>query len=175
MTLKELLLLPKQKIIQEIIINNDKKKLKENQIICENVNENVYKIFDDYSLYNSEIIPIINNNKSLEGFVFSEDFLFFVSNYESKQTLKCGEFLEEIYKDIDETKPYGVNKIDFFEINEENEKLTIKELIEELNCSISKKIILYTKQNECELDKLYIISPKTIFMSIIDIMVLKEN
>ena len=174
LTLKELIILQNQKIIQEIIINTDKKNLKENQIICENINEKVYKIFDDYSLYNSEIIPIFSeNNNSLEGFVFPEDFLFFISNYESKETLNCGLFLKEIYKDIDETKPYGVNKISFIEINDKNEKLTVKELIEELNCSISKKIILYTKKNATDIEKLYIISPKTIFMSIIDIMVLK--
>ena len=177
LTLKELLILPNQTIIQEIIINAKKNKnLKENQIICGNINEKVYKIFDNYSLYNSEIIPILNdNNNSLEGFIFSEDFLFFISNYESKETLNCGNFLKEIYKDVDETKPYGVNKIIFIEINEENEKLTIKELIEELNCSISKKIVLYSKQNETEFNKLYIISPKTIFISIIDMMVLKAE
>ena len=73
--------------------------------------------------------------------------------------------MEKLYKDIDEEKPYGKNRVEYLELNETNKSLYVKELIEGLNCSIEKKIIIYDPEDK---NKLFLISLKTIFKAIVE-------
>ena len=69
-----------------------------------------------------------------------------------------------MYKDIDDEKPYGKNRIAFLELNDTTKTFYVKELIENLNSSIEKKL-LYDKNDN---NKLYLISLKTIFKAIVE-------
>ena len=51
------------------------------------------------------------------------------------------------------------------ELNIKNKQFYIKELLEQLNCSIEKKIVLYEPNNN---SNLYLISLKTIFKAIVE-------
>ena len=127
------------------------------------MNEKVYQTFNTYLFKNnSDIIPIFNN-KEIEGFIYPKDFLYYIYNCESNQSLTNEEFLINIYKDIDEEKPYGKNRVIFLELNDKNKSLYVKELIEKLNCSIEKKIVIYDPSNN---NNLYLISLRTIFRAI---------
>ena len=127
------------------------------------MNEKVYQTFNTYLFTNnSDIIPIFNN-KEIEGFIYPKDFLYYIYNCESNQSLTNEEFLINIYKDIDEEKPYGKNRVIFLELNDKNKSLYVKELIEKLNCSIEKKIVIYDPSNN---NNLYLISLRTIFRAI---------
>ena len=125
-------------------------------------NEKVYNTFNNYLFNNSDIIPIFNENE-LEGFIYPKDFFYYIYNCESQQSLTNEEFLISLYKDIDEQKPYGKNRVTFLEINDKNKSLYVKELIEKLNCSIEKKIIIYDPNDN---RNIYLISLKTIFKAI---------
>ena len=135
------------------------KKLKNSK----DMNEKVYQTFNTYLFNNNaDIIPIFNN-KEIEGFIYPKDFLYYIYNCESNQTLTNEEFLISIYKEIDEEKPYGKNRVTYLELNDRNKTLYVKELIEKLNCSIEKKIIIYDPTNN---SNLYLISLRTIFKAI---------
>ena len=126
--------------------------------------DKAYNTFNNYLFGQSDIIPIFNENE-LEGFIYPKDFLYYIYNCESKQSLTNGDFLIDLYKDIDEEKPYGKNRVIYMELNDNNKGLYVKELIEKLDCSIEKKIILYDPANN---NNLYLISLKTIFKSIVE-------
>ena len=129
-----------------------------------NTNEKVYNTFIYYLEENYDIIPIFSE-KEIEGFIYPKDFFFYIYNCESNQNLTNKEFLEKLYKDIDEEKPYGKNRVEYLELNETNKSLYVKELIEGLNCSIEKKIIIYDPEDK---NKLFLISLKTIFKAIVE-------
>ena len=126
--------------------------------------EKVYNTFNNYLFNNSDIIPILNG-KEIEGFIYPKDFLYYIYNLESKQSLTNEEFLINLYKDIDEEKPYGKNRVIYLELNEKNKAFYVKELIEKLNSSIEKKIIVYDPNDN---SNIYLISLKTIFRSIVE-------
>ena len=81
--------------------------------------EKVYHTFNNYLFNNSDIIPIFNE-KVLEGFIYPKDFFYYIYNCESQQSLTNEEFLIDLYKDIDEEKPYGKNRVCFLELNDSN-------------------------------------------------------
>ena len=135
------------------------------------MDEKVYQTFNTYLFNNSDIIPIFNN-KEIEGFIYPKDFLYYIYNCESNQSLTNEEFLISIYKDIDEEKPYGKNRVIYLELNDKNKTLYVKELIEKLNCSIEKKIIIYDPSNN---SNLYLISLRTIFRAIAEFQSNKMN
>ena len=126
--------------------------------------EKAYQTFNNYLFHHSDIIPIFND-KQIEGFIYPKDFLYYIYNCESKQSLTNEEFLISLYKDIDEEKPYGKNRVIYMELNDKNKALYVKELIEQLNCSIEKKIIIYDPTSN---NNLYLISLKTIFKAIVE-------
>ena len=126
--------------------------------------EKVYNTFNYYLDGNFDIIPIFSD-KEIEGFIYPKDFLFYIYNCESEQNLTNKEFLEYLYKDIDDEKPYGKNRVVYLEINDNTKTFYVKELIEKLNCSIEKKIVLIDPNNN---NKLFLISLKTIFKAIVE-------
>ena len=128
-----------------------------------NASEKVYNTFNTYLEENYDIIPIFSKNE-IEGFIYPKDFLFYIYNCESDQNLTNGEFLQKLYKDIDEEKPYGKNRVEYLELNDNNKSLYVKELIEGLNCSIEKKIVISDTQDK---NNLYLISLKSIFKAIV--------
>ena len=124
--------------------------------------EKAYQTFNNYLFNNStDIIPIFNK-RQIEGFIYPKDFFYYIYNCESKQSLTNEEFLISLYKDIDKEKPYGKNRVIYLELNNKNKSLFVKELIEKLNCSIEKKIILFDPSN----NNLFLISLRTIFRAI---------
>ena len=151
LSLNELLLLGDIPLIKKITNGKDMK-------------EKVYHTFNNYLDTHSDIIPIFND-KILEGFIYPKDFLYYIYNCESKQSLTNEEFLINLYKDIDEEKPYGKNRIIYLELNDKNKAFYLKELIEKLDCSIEKKIIIYDPNDN---SKLFLISLKTIFRAIVE-------
>ena len=127
------------------------------------VKEKAYQTFNNYLFNNNaDIIPIFND-KEIEGFIYPKDFFYYIYNCESKQSLTNEDFLVSLYKDIDEEKPYGKNRIIYLELNDKNKSLYVKELIEQLYCSIEKKIIIYDPSDNTNL---YLISLRTIFKAI---------
>ena len=130
----------------------------------QDVKEKVYNTFNNYLFNNSDIIPIYNG-KEIAGFIYPKDFLYYIYNLESKQSLTNEEFLINLYKDVDEEKPYGKNRVIYLELNEKNKAFFVKELIEKLNNSIEKKIIIYDPNDNTNL---YLISLKTIFRAIVE-------
>ena len=126
--------------------------------------EKAYQTFNLYLSNYSDIVTIFND-KEIGGFIYPKDFLYYIYNCESKQSLTNEEFLISLYKDIDEAKPYGKNRLIYLELNEKNKALYVKELIELLNCSIEKKIIIYDASNN---NNIYLISLKTIFKAIVE-------
>ena len=130
----------------------------------EDLNQKVYNTFNKYLFNNSDIIPI-NNGKEIVGFIYPKDFFYYLYNCESKQSLTNNDFLVNLYKDVDEEKPYGKNRVIYMELNNKNKEFYIKELLEKLNCSIEKKIVLYEPNDN---SKLYLISLKTIFKAIVE-------
>ena len=130
----------------------------------EDLNQKVYNTFNKYLFNNSDIIPI-NNGKEIVGFIYPKDFFYYLYNCESKQSLTNNDFLVNLYKDVDEEKPYGKNRVIYMELNIKNKQFYIKELLEQLNCSIEKKIVLYEPNNN---SNLYLISLKTIFKAIVE-------
>ena len=99
------------------------------------------------------------------GFIYPKDFFYYLYNCESKQSLTNNDFLVNLYKDVDEEKPYGKNRVIYMELNNKNKGFYIKELLEQLNCSIEKKIVFYEPNNN---SNLYLISLKTIFQAIVE-------
>ena len=130
----------------------------------QDVKGKVYNTFNNYLFNNSDIIPILNG-KEIEGFIYPKDFLYYIYNLESKQSLTNEEFLINLYKEIDEEKPYGKNRIIYLELNEKNKAFYVKELIEKLNSSLEKKIIIYDPNDN---NNLYLMSLKTIFRAIVE-------
>ena len=124
--------------------------------------EKVYKTFHNYLYTNLDLVPIYQEGE-IEGFIYPKDFLYYIYNCESNPKLTNEEFLESLYEGIGDEKPYGKQRIIYLEINDENRRLNIKELMEKLNNSIEKKIVLYDKE------KLYLISLKSIFGAIVRI------
>ena len=113
---------------------------------------------------NYDIIPILSD-KEIEGFIYPKDFLFYIYNCENDQNLSNKNFLEKLYEDIDDEKPYGKNRVVYLEINDNSKTLYVKELIEKLNVSIEKKIVLFDPN---DINKLFLISLKTIFKAIVE-------
>jgi len=126
--------------------------------------EKTYNTFNYHLIGNFDIIPIFSE-KEIEGFIYPKDFFFFIYNCESDQNLTNNEFLEKLYKDIDDEKPYGKNRIAYLELNDTTKTFYVKELIENLDCSIEKKIVIYDPNDK---NKLYLISLKTIFKAIVE-------
>jgi hypothetical protein len=126
--------------------------------------EKAYNTFNHYLYTQSDIIPIFNR-KEIEGFIYPKDFLYYIYNCESRQSLTNEEFLIHLYRDIDEEKPYGKNRIIYMELNDINKGFYVKELFEKLDCSIEKKIVIYDPNYN---NKLYLMSLKTIFKAIVE-------
>ena len=126
--------------------------------------EKAYNTFNHYLYSQCDIIPIFNR-KEIEGFIYPKDFLYYIYNCESKQSLTNEEFLIHLYRDIDEEKPYGKNRIIYMELNDTNKGFYVKELFEKLDCSIEKKIVIYDPNYK---NKLYLMSLKTIFKAIVE-------
>ena len=126
--------------------------------------EKTYNTFNYHLVGNYDIIPIFSENE-IEGFIYPKDFLFYIYNCESDQNLNNKEFLEKLYEDIDDEKPYGKNRVVFLELNDSTKTYYVKELIESLNCSIEKKIVIFDPNDN---NKLFLISLKTIFKAIVE-------
>ena len=130
--------------------------------------DKVYTAFEMCVENNAEILPILNIEKTkIKGFLYLRDYLYYISNYKCDLTMTVGEFLGDLYKGIDAEKPYGKERIILMELNDENKQYKLKELLEKLNASPEKKIILY-ENNEGEDIKFSIISLKTLFNSVIE-------
>jgi len=125
------------------------------------MNEEVHSSFSKNITSKNDILPILTNDKSdIFGFLYLRDYLYFVSNCESNQNLTNEQFLTNMYEGIDDDKPYGKERIIFFEYNDENKKLRIKQLLEKINGAPEKKIVMIDKEGG---NKLEIISLKNIF------------
>ena len=130
--------------------------------------DKVYIAFEMCVENNTEILPIVNIEKTeIKGFLYLRDYLYYISNYKCELNMTVGEFLEDLYKDIGAEKPYGKERIILMELNDENKHYKLKELLEKLNASPEKKIILY-ENNRSEDIKFSIISLKTLFNSVIE-------
>ena len=70
-----------------------------------------------------------------------------------------------MYEGIDDNKPYGKERIIYYEYNDESKKLRIKELLEKINAAPEKKIVLRDLSEE---NKLYIISLNSIFDALVE-------
>ena len=111
-------------------------------VLFKDAKEKTYNTFNYHLVGNYDIIPIFSENE-IEGFIYPKDFLFYIYNCESDQNLNNKEFLEKLYEDIDDEKPYGKNRVVFLELNDTTKTYYVKELIESLNCSIEKKIVIF--------------------------------
>jgi hypothetical protein len=151
LSLNEMLLLGDIPLIEKLTNKRDMK-------------EKAYNTFNNYLFGQSDIIPIFNENE-IEGFIYPKDFLYYIYNCESRQSLTNEEFLIHLYRDIDEEKPYGKNRIIYMELNDINKGFYVKELFEKLDCSIEKKIVIYDPNYN---NKLYLMSLKTIFKAIVE-------
>ena len=126
------------------------------------MNEEVHSSFSKNITSKNDILPILTNDKSdIFGFLYLRDYLYFVSNCESNQNLTNEQFLTNMYEGIDDDKPYGKERIIFFEYNDENKKLRIKQLLEKINGAPEKKIVMIDKEGG---NKLEIISLKNILV-----------
>ena len=151
LSLNELLILGENTFLKPLTNINDSK-------------EKTYNTFNYHLGGHYDIIPIFTDNE-IEGFIYPKDFLFYIYNCESDQNLTNREFLENLYEDIDDEKPYGKNRVVYLELNDTTKTFYVKELIERLNCSIEKKIVLIDPNDN---KKLFLISLKTIFKAIFE-------
>ena len=126
--------------------------------------DKVYNTFNYHFGGNYDIIPILSD-KEIEGFIYPKDFLFYIYNCENDQNLSNKKFLEKLYDDVDDEKPYGKNRVVYLELNDTSKTFYVKELIEKLNVSIEKKIVLFDPN---DINKLFLISLKTIFKAIVE-------
>ena len=137
------------------------------------MNEEVHSSFSKNITSKNDILPILTNDKSdIFGFLYLRDYLYFVSNCESNQNLTNEQFLTNMYEGIDDDKPYGKERIIFFEYNDENKKLRIKQLLEKINGAPEKKIMMIDKEGG---NKLEIISLKNIFDVLVEMNEKNEN
>ena len=137
------------------------------------MNEEVHSSFSQNITSKNDILPILTNDKSdIFGFLYLRDYLYFVSNCESNQNLTNEQFLTNMYEGIDDDKPYGKERIIFFEYNDENKKLKIKQLLEKINGAPEKKIVMIDKEDG---NKLEIISLKNIFDVLVEMNEKNEN
>ena len=137
------------------------------------MNEEVHSSFSKNITSKNDILPILTNDKSdIFGFLYLRDYLYFVSNCESNQNLTNEQFLTNMYEGIDDDKPYGKERIIFFEYNDENKKLRIKQLLEKINGAPEKKIVMIDKEGG---NKLEIISLKNIFDVLVEMNEKNEN
>ena len=137
------------------------------------MNEEVHSSFSKNITSKNDILPILTNDKSdIFGFLYLRDYLYFVSNCESNQNLTNEQFLTNMYEGIDDDKPYGKERIIFFEYNDENKKLKIKQLLEKINGAPEKKIVMIDKEDG---NKLEIISLKNIFDVLVEMNEKNEN
>ena len=133
------------------------------------MNEEAHSSFSKYISSKSDLLPIFTNDKNeVFGFLYLRDYLYFISNCESNQSLTNEQFLINMYEGIDDNKPYGKERIIYLEYNEDSKKLKIKELLEKINAAPEKKIVLNDKEGN---NKLYIISLNSIF----DVLVEKNK
>ena len=138
------------------------------------MNEEVHSSFSKNITSKNDILPILTNDKSdIFGFLYLRDYLYFVSNCESNQNLTNEQFLTNMYEGIDDDKPYGKERIIFFEYNDENKKLRIKQLLEKINGAPEKKIVMIDKEEGG--NKLEIISLKNIFDVLVEMNEKNEN
>ena len=72
---------------------------------------------------------------------------------------------QKLYEDVDDEKSYGKNRVMYLELNDTLKGYYVKELIEKLNVSIEKKIVLFDPN---DINKLFLISLKTIFKAIVE-------
>ena len=126
--------------------------------------DKVYNTFNYHFGGNYDIIPILSD-KEIEGFIYPKDFLFYIYNCENDQNLSNKNFLKKLYDDVDDEKPYGKNRVVYLELNDTSKTFYVKELIEKLNVSIEKKIVLFDPN---DINKLFLISLKTIFKAIVE-------
>ena len=130
------------------------------------MNEEVHSSFSKYITSKNDLLPILTTDKKdLFGFLYLRDYLYFISNCESDQKLTNENFLINMYEGIDDNKPYGKERIIYYEYNDESKKLRIKELLEKINAAPEKKIVLRDLSEE---NKLYIISLNSIFDALVE-------
>ena len=130
------------------------------------MNEEVHSSFSKNITSKNDILPILTMDKSnIFGFLFLRDYLYFVSNCESNQNLTNEQFLCNMYEGIEDSGPYGMERIIFLEYNDEAKKFRIKELLEKINGAPEKKIVLKDIEDG---NKLYIISLKNIFDVVVE-------
>ena len=128
--------------------------------------DEVHSSFSKYITSKKDLLPILTNDKNdLFGFLYLRDYLYFISNCESNQSLTNEQFLSNMYEGIDDNKPYGKERIIYLEFNEESKKLRIKELLEKINAAPEKKIVLRDIEGG---NKLYIISLNSIFDALVE-------
>ena len=130
------------------------------------MNEEVHSSFSKYISSKKDLLPILTGDKNdVFGFLYLRDYLYFISNCESNQSLTNEQFLINMYEGIDDNKPYGKERIIYLEYDENSKKLKIKELLEKINAAPEKKIVLRDAE---EGNKLYIISLNSIFDALVE-------
>lgn len=126
-----------------------------NSLVCCYEDQTIYSCF--FKIWEARIsmMPILeipkNSKKEVKvlGYLFLKDLVYFISNGEKfrfSDTIKI--FLSELYSDINEEKPYGQDRVAF--INDICE-YSFKEIMEFINQSPEKKIILHRKDDLCSL------------------------
>ena len=130
------------------------------------MNEEVHSSFSKYISSKKDLLPILTEDKNdVFGFLYLRDYLYFISNCESNQSLTNEQFLVNMYEGIDNSKPYGKERIIYLEYDENSKKCKIKELLEKINAAPEKKIVLRDAE---EGNKLYIISLNSIFDALVE-------
>lgn len=95
--------------------------------------------------------PVNKNDKEVRvlGYLFLKDLVYFMTNGEKfKFSDSIRVFLEELYSDIDEELPFGKDRVVF--INDAD-NYTFKEIMEFINLSPEKKIVVHKHNKPCSL------------------------
>lgn len=121
-------------------------------LICCYEDQTIYSCF--FKIWESRIsmMPILErpeNKQTKEvkvlGYLFLKDLVYFMTNGENfKFTDPIKTFLKELYSDVNEERPLGKDRIVF--INE-SDNYTFKEIMEFINFSPEKKIVIHKTNN----------------------------
>ena len=136
------------------------------KMITLNKKETLHKCMETFYREGISMIPIMEDKENIFGYFYLKDIIYFFSTGEKfnfSNTIES--FLKDLYEGVDDEKPYGKNRIAYLELNDTTKTFYVKELIENLNCSIEKKIVIYDPNDN---NKLYLISLKTIFKAIVE-------
>jgi CBS domain-containing protein len=126
-------------------------------LVCCYEDQTIYSCF--FKIWEARIsmmpileIPQIKSGKKeikVLGYLFLKDLVYFISNGEKfKFTDTIKVFLNELYSGVNEEKPLGQDRVAFID---DITDFTFKEIMEFINQSPEKKIILHRKDDLCSL------------------------